>query len=204
MERNITFLKKKIFQRTFDQMIIKFTKRNSTGINSQTNSKREGILPLRYEGILWSYKKFSHCGQGVRIDISQFKTEKNIPQTQGQFKVFLTSHSKRNSRCKRELNVKLCLWKSGEKEGEKYMPLGPRDFGGIKAEENINKKNWCMWPQMVANIPTLKNKNPEQNKEASAKYVLICLTEKELFDQLQMVLSMKTSAQPQWYSNKHN
>ena len=52
MERNITFLKKKIFQRTFDQMIIKFTKRNSTGINSQTNSKREGILPLRYEGIL--------------------------------------------------------------------------------------------------------------------------------------------------------
>lgn len=61
-----------------------------------------------------------------------------------------------------------------------------------------------MWPQMVANIPTLKNKNPEQNKEASAKYVLICLTEKELFDQLQMVLSMKTSAQPQWYSNKHN
>lgn len=39
MERNIMFLKRKIFQRTFDQMIITFTKRNSTGINSQTNSK---------------------------------------------------------------------------------------------------------------------------------------------------------------------
>ena len=24
-----------------------------------------------------------------------------------------------------------------------------------------------MWPQMVANIPTLKNKNPEQNKKAN-------------------------------------
>lgn len=79
------------------------------------NSKTEGILPLRYEGILQSYKKFNHCGQGVRIDISQFKTEKNIPQVQGQFKVFLTSHSKRNSRCKRDLNVKLCLWKSWER-----------------------------------------------------------------------------------------
>lgn len=64
------FLKRKFFQRTFDQMIIKFTKRNSTGINSQTNSKTEGILPLRYEGILLSYKKFSHCGQGVRIVMS--------------------------------------------------------------------------------------------------------------------------------------
>ena len=39
MERNIMFLKRKIFQRTFDQIIIKFIKRNSTGINSQTHSK---------------------------------------------------------------------------------------------------------------------------------------------------------------------
>lgn len=33
------FLKRKIFQRTFDQMILKFIKRNSTGINSQTGSQ---------------------------------------------------------------------------------------------------------------------------------------------------------------------
>lgn len=39
MERNIMFLKRKIFQRTFYQMILKFIKRNSTGINSQTVSQ---------------------------------------------------------------------------------------------------------------------------------------------------------------------
>ena len=139
MERNIMFLKKKIFQRTVDQMIIKFTKRNSTGINSQTNSKTEGILPLRYEGILWSYKRFSHCGQAVRIDISQFKTEKNIPQTQGQFKVFLTSHSKRNSRCKRELTVKLCLWKSWEK-GWKVHAVGAQRLWGHKSRGKPKQK----------------------------------------------------------------
>lgn len=52
MERNIMFLKRKIFQRKYDKIYQKMLNWHKQPSKFQNNSKTEGILLLRYESTL--------------------------------------------------------------------------------------------------------------------------------------------------------
>lgn len=94
-----------------------------------------------------------------------------------------TSHSKRNSRCKRELNVKLHPWKNWKETWVKSIwSWGPEVLLGIKAaEENIKnrkqktkKQPWRMWLHKYINLSIKKTKS-WTSKKANHEIFLQCL-----------------------------